>query len=244
MNSTPEELTRYARVAGVAMLLSIVFGALGEAYLPSRIIVSGDAAATAANIVNHPMLFRLTFASYLVEGICDVLLSVVFYIMLRPVDRNLALISAFFGIASMVTFGIAESAFFASSLVLRDMAVTASFTVEQRNAFAYLAIRISTMIAALFLIMYGIATMIRGWLMARSGYIPKWIGILMVVGGAGFFLRTVTYILAPSLSSPILLMPMALGGIPLMVWLLYAGWRGNNIKVPVPQKGDRHLNVP
>src|SRR6478672_6169445 len=92
----PETLHRYARVAGVAMLFSIVFGGLGEAYLPGRIIVSGDAAATAANVLGHPTLFRLTFAAYLVEGLCDVLLAVVFYILLKPVNRNLALISVFF----------------------------------------------------------------------------------------------------------------------------------------------------
>jgi hypothetical protein len=222
---TPDTLSRYSRVAGVAMLLSIVFGALGEAYLPGKIIVTGDAAATAANIVNHPMLFRASFATYLVEGICDLLLAVVFYIILKPVDRNLALISAFFGIAAMVTFAVAQSSFFASSLIVRDAGGMGSFTTGQREALAYLAIRISTMIAALFLILYGTETMIRGWLIARSGYIPKWIGILIMIGGAGFFLRTVTYVLAPSLSSPILLMPLAVGAIPLMLWLLIRGIR-------------------
>jgi hypothetical protein len=74
----PETLRRYAKIAGVAMLLSIVFGALGEAYLPGQIIVSGDPAATAANIVNHPTLFRLGFATYLVEGICDIALTLAF----------------------------------------------------------------------------------------------------------------------------------------------------------------------
>src|SRR4051794_3355843 len=82
------ELQRYARVAGVAMLLSIVLGALGEAYIPGRIIARGDAAATAANIIAHPVLFRMGFATYLVEGICDIALSVIFYILLRPVNRN------------------------------------------------------------------------------------------------------------------------------------------------------------
>jgi hypothetical protein len=221
----PGTLQRYSRVAGIAMLLSIVFGALGEAHLPGKIIVAGDAAATAANIVNHQMLFRASFAAYMVEGICDVLLCVIFYILLEPVDRNLALISAFFGVASMVTFAVAESAFFASSLIVRDAAGMGHFTAEQRKALAYLSLRISTMIGALFLILYGTATMIRGWLMARSGYFPKSIGVLMVIGGAGFFLRTTTYILAPSLSSPVMLIPLALGAIPLMLWLLIRGIR-------------------
>src|SRR5215470_8942591 len=115
-----QSLARYARVTGVAMLLSIVFGLLGEMILPDRIVVGRDAAATAANIVGHPTLFRLCFAAYLVEALCDVALCVLFYILLEPVDRNLAMLSAFFGIVSMVTFAVSQSSFFASSLVLGD----------------------------------------------------------------------------------------------------------------------------
>jgi hypothetical protein len=216
-------LPRYARAAGIAMLLSIVFGAIGEAYIPGRIIVNGNAAATAANIVGHPTLFRLGFATYLVEGICDIALCVLFYVLLEPVNRKLALLSAFFGITSMVTFAVAESAYFASSLVLRDTSGMASFTVEQRNALALLSLRVSATIAGLFLAMYGIATMIRGYLIMRSRYFPSVFGVLFIIGGAGFFLRTTTFILAPAYSSELLLLPMAAAGIPFMLWLLIRG---------------------
>ena len=216
-------LQRYARVAGVAMLLSIIFGFLGEMYLPGKIVVSGNAAATAANIAGHPTLFRLMFASYLVEGFCDVALCVFFYILLKPVDRNLALLSAFFGIVSMVTFAVAQSSSFAASLVLRDTGGMAAFSLEQRQALALLCMRIATMIAWLFLGMYGTASLIRGYLIVRSRYLPKVLGILLMVGGAGFVLRSATYLLAPAYSSPLLLIPMALAGIPLMIWLLARG---------------------
>ncbi len=215
-----ESLRPYARAAGIAMALSVVFGALGEAYIPSRLIVTGDAAATAANIAAHPMLFRLGFATYLVEGICDVALTVLFYVLLRPVNRNLALMSAFFGLASMITFAIAESAYFTSAMMLRDVGGMGAFTVEQRNALALLSLRISATIAGLFLCLYGIATMIRGWLIERSGYFPRIFGILFIIGGAGFFLRSLTFILAPRYSSGLMLLPMAVAGIPFLVWLL------------------------
>ena len=225
-------LQRYARVAGVAMLLSIVFGMIGELYLPGRIIVAGDAAATAANLTDNPMLLRLAFASYLVEGFCDIFLCVFWYILLRPVDKNLALLSAFVGVVSMVTFAIAQSSFFASSLVLRETGGMLSFTLEQRQALALLCIRIAGMIAWLFVGFYGIASMIRGYLIARSGYLPKVLGILLMIGGAGFFLRQATYILAPSLSSPFLLMPMAVAGIPMTFWLLFRGVRVEAVPRP------------
>src|SRR5262245_8086790 len=179
----PEDLTlsRYARIAGVAMLLSIVFGLLGEMVLPDKIVVRGDAAATAANIVGNPTLFRLTFAAYLVEGLCDVALCVFFYILLKPVDRNLALLSMFFGIASMITFAVAQSSFFVASLVLGDTPGMSAFTPDQRNGLAYLAIRVSGTIAWLFLCLYGIASMIRGYLIARSTYLPRILGILFII---------------------------------------------------------------
>jgi len=224
--SQSDFIPRVARYAGVAMLLSIVFGALGEAYLPGKIIVTGDAAATAANIIAHPTLFRMSFAAYLVEGFCDIILCVLWYIILKPVNRNLALISAFIGVVSMITFAIAQSSFWASSIILRDAAGMASFTEEQRTALAYLALRIATMIATLFLCFYGTASAIRGFLIMRSGYLPKVLGILLMIGGAGFILRSLTYILAPAYGSSLMLIPMAVAGIPLMLWLLVRGVTG------------------
>jgi len=217
------ELQRYARVAGIAMLLSIIFGALGEGYIPGRIVLRGDAAATAANIIAHPVLFRMGFATYLVEGICDVALAVIFYILLRPVNRNLALISAFFGIASMVTFATAQSSWFAASVILRDVPGMNAFSADQRATLALYAVRLSGSIAWLFVGLYGTATIIRGWLIIRSGYLPRALGVLFVIGGIGFVLKNATFILAPALSSGLLLAPMALAGVPMMLWLLIRG---------------------
>jgi hypothetical protein len=220
-----DTLQRYARLTGVAMLVSIVFGALGEAYIPGRIFVSGDGAATAANILAHPTLFQVGFATYLVEAICDVALAVFFYVLLRAVDRNLALLSAFFGMAAMLTYAIAQSSYLAASLVVRDASGMGAFSPEQRNALVQLAFRLSGTIAWSFLALYGIATMIRGYLIIRSGYIPAVFGVLFVIGGLGFFLRTATKLLAPSYSQGWLLLPMAAAGLALMPWFLIRGVR-------------------
>lgn len=220
-----ESLSRYARATGVAMLLSLIFGFLGEMYFPGKIIVAGDAMATAANITGQPMLFRLSFAAYLVEGICDVALCVFWYILLKPVNRNLALLAAFFGIASMLTFAVAQMSFYSASVVLRETSAMDAFTVEQRSAMALLATRISGTIAWLFVCMYGIASMIRGYLIVQSRYLPRVLGILLFIGGAGFFLRTATFLLAPSYSSMLFVLPMMLAMVSIMLWLLIKGIR-------------------
>jgi hypothetical protein len=221
--SSADTMQRYARAAGVAMLLSIVFGALGEMYFPGRIIVRGDAAATAANILAHPTMFRLSFAAYLVEGTCDVALCVFWYILLERVNRNLALLSAFFGIVAMVMYAVSQTSYFAASLIVRDTAGMAAFTADQRNGLALLALRLFGTIGGLFLGMYGIATILRGYLIMRSEYLPKVLGILLMIGGAGFVLRTWTYLLVPSISTNLMLIPIAVGGIPLTLWLLFRG---------------------
>src|SRR6266576_2703163 len=127
---------RYARAAGILLLLSIVFGSWGEAYVPSKLIVSGDAAATAQRILASPFMFRTGFAAYLIEAACDVTLALVFYVLLRPVDRHLALLSAFLGIVATVTYAFAECFYFAPSLLLSGADYLRTFTAEQLNSLA------------------------------------------------------------------------------------------------------------
>jgi len=86
------------------MLLSFVAGGFGEAYVPSQLIVSADAAATAANIKGFGSLFRWGFAAYLVEATCDIGLSLIFYVLLRPVRKDIALLAAFFGLVGTAVF--------------------------------------------------------------------------------------------------------------------------------------------
>jgi len=122
-----------------------------------------------------------------------------------------------------ILYAVSESSYFAASMVLGDSGGMSAFTPEQRNAISLLCLRLFSTIGGLFVGLYGIASMIRGYLIFRSPYLPKVIGVLLVIGGAGFFLRTATFLLAPSYSSPALLAPMALAGIPLTFWLLLRG---------------------
>src|SRR5712691_1809941 len=104
----PQSLQTYARIAGVLFLLTMVAGGFGEAYVPSKLIVPANAAMTAENVKNFDSLFRMGFASYLIEGLCDGGLAWTLYVLLRPVHKDLALLAAFFGLVSTALFGFAE----------------------------------------------------------------------------------------------------------------------------------------
>lgn len=218
-----EPVQRYARVIAVLILLSAVFGGLGESYIPSKVIASGDAATTAANIVASPMLFRLGFAAYLVEAVCDVALALLFYVLLRPAGQYLALFTAFLGLISTALYAVAEAFYFAPTIILSGAGYLKVFSPDQLSSLSLLSLQFFGRIAGLFLCFYGLATVIRGYLIYRCGYLPRTIGVLFVIGGTGFILDTLAMVLAPQYLSPLLLMPIGLAGISLMLWLFVKG---------------------
>src|SRR6185295_12363796 len=128
-NRQANSVQTYARTAGVLFLVSIIAGGFGEGYAPNVLIHGNDAAATVAALKAQEPLFRLSFAAYLVEAICDIAIALIFYILLRPVSRGLALLAAFFGILSTATYAFCELFYFAlPHLLLSDADYLRTFT--------------------------------------------------------------------------------------------------------------------
>ena len=213
----------YAKVAGILFLISMVAGFFGEFYAPSRLIVSHDAAATARNIVAFNSLFRVGFASYLVEAVCDIALSLVMYLLLRPVRKDLALLAAFFGLVSTAVFAVAELFYFGSSLILGGADYLKTFSPDQLNTLGLLSLKMYGLSGGIFMVFYGIATLLRGYLIYRSGYLPKGLGVLLALAGLGFIVSNFVLVLSPAYASDILLLPMFLAGVSATVWLLVKG---------------------
>ena len=216
-------LRAYTRTAGLLFLLTIVGGGFGEMYAPSKLIASADAALTAEKLRSSETLFRVGFASYLVEGLCDVALAWILYVLLRPVHRDLALLAAFFGIVSTALFGFAELFYFSSTLVLRNADYLKAFSSEQRNALALLSLKTYALGGGIFMAFYGIAWLLRAYLIFRSGYLPRFIGFLFALAGLGFVLKNFTMVLAPKYGSDLFLLPMFVAVVSLTTWLLTKG---------------------
>lgn len=213
----------YARIAGVLALLSFIAGGFGEAYIPSKLIVATDAAATVENLKTSDLLFRLSFAGYLVEACCDIVLALIFYVLLKPVHRYISLLAAFFGLIGTATFATAELFYFAPTVVLRGGGYLKSFTPDQLNTFALLSLKVFGLGAAIFTVFYGVGWVLRGYLMFQSGYFPKFLGILMTVAGLAFILSNFALVLAPGYRFGWLLLAMLPGFLLMTVWLLVKG---------------------
>ena len=213
----------YARVTGLLILLSFIGGAFGEAYVPSRLIVATDAIATVENLKSSEVLFRLGFAGYLVEACCDLTLALMLYVLLRPVHRHVSLLAAFFNVMGTATFAAAELFYFAPTLILRSGGYLKSFSPDQLSTLALLSVNLFGLGAVIFTVFYGIAWVLRGYLIIRSGYLPKFLGILMTIAGLVFILSNFAVVLAPGYRADWLPLPMVLGLLSMTVWLLVKG---------------------
>jgi len=142
--------------------------------------------------------------------------------LLKPVSRELSLLAAFFGLMATATFAFAELFYFAPVLILGRSYLN-TFSPDQINSLALLSIKFYGYAGMILTAYYGMAWIVRSCLIFRSGYLPKFLGVLMAIGGIGFVVRNFLLILAPAYASDVLLMLMFPGGLIMTVWLLVKG---------------------
>ena len=225
-----ESIQSYARGAGILGVFTVIAGGFGEAYVPGVIFAAGDPAATAERILGNESLFRWGFAGYLVEALADATLTMVFWVLIRPVHRNLAMLMVVFRIISTCGFGASEILYFGALRTLEEAQTVSSLPTAQMEALAYILLRVAAFGGALFSTFYGAANIVFGWLIYRSGYIPRVFGAAILIMGVAFTARTFLLILAPSYASGLLLLTAAVAFIPFTFWLLVkgvdeGGWR-------------------
>ena len=218
-----ENIQAYARFAGILGILTIIAGGFGEAFVPGTLIVSGDVAATAHNILTRESLFRWGFAGYLVEALCDAGLTMAFWVLMRPVNRNLAMLMVVLRIISTCGFASAEMLYFGALRTLEGATTLSAFQPDQLGAIAYTSLQVSMFGQGLFSMFYGVANIVFGWLIYRSGYLPRIFGIGMGITGVAFAAHTLLLVLAPAYASTLLMATAAIAFIPLIFWLLIRG---------------------
>lgn len=222
-NTSPQT---YARVGGLLYLIIIVIGSLGEAVVRNGLIVAGDATATAAKIRASESLWRAGIAGEFVLLICGTALTLIFYVLLRPVSRDLALLAAFFNLVSVAVEAGSALYLMATLFPLADASYLNALDPRQLHALAYLSIRSHAFGFGASLIFFGCVCLIVGYLIFRSGYLPKVLGVLMQIAGLAYLLNSFALILSPALANrlfPAILLPAFVGEASLCLWLLVKG---------------------
>jgi Domain of unknown function (DUF4386) len=200
------------RIAGVLYLAIILLGIFCEAYVRGTIVVPGDAAATAANIRSMETLWRAGIGAELVLLICALPVTLILYVLLRPVSRDLALLAVFFNLVSV------------SVEAVSTLELVTALSPAANGGLA--AVRAHSHGFALALVFFGVECLILGYLIFRSGYLPKAIGVLMQVAGVAYLVNSFVLLLAPAFSStvfPLIVGPVLAGEGSLTLWLIVKG---------------------
>lgn len=210
---------RLARWAGVSYLFLIIVGALGMLMFP-RLIVGGDAVATAANIAANEAIVRLAFAGYLLSTAGYLVVMALFYELLRRVEPVVALV--------MVLFGGAGCIISASSMLFANATLTIGSAWHVAalgpTATADLTLLLGELFGGLFnlaMVFFGLQCIVTGWLFLRSALIPRPLSMLLIVGGVGYLV-----FLYPPLAKaafPLHVFPGYLAELTLTLWLLLKG---------------------
>jgi hypothetical protein len=213
----------WARAGGVLYLVVIVAGLLGELLIRDRLVVPGDANATLANIRAFEFLWRVGIAANVFHLACSVALAVVFYVLLRPVHRDLALLAVLLNVVAIAIEAVSKVFLLPSLFVLGHAPYLQAFTPEQLHALAYLSNRSHTYGFNISLVFFGFECLVIGILVFRSRYLPRTLGVLMQVAGVAYLANSFALLLVPGLASVLLLVPAAFAELSLALWLLIKG---------------------
>jgi Domain of unknown function (DUF4386) len=208
-----------ARIAGIFYLLEMLTGGFAI-FIGGRLFVSGDAAATATNILAHQSLFEFAFAANLIQFACYIAVTGLFYDLFKPVNRGLSLLAAFFSLVGCTVGAVSCLFQLAPLVVLGGVPYLNAFTVEQLQALALMFLKLYAQCFNISFVFFGFYCLLIGYLIFRSSFLPRMVGAGMVLAGFGWL----TF-LSPALThhlSPYIL-AVGIGEGLLTLWLLVAG---------------------
>ncbi len=214
-----------ARGAGFFWLMTILTSMF--AFLAGgKFVVPGDAVTTATNIMANETLYRLSFAANLIATACYLTVTLLLYVLLKPVSRNIALLGAFFSLTGCANGGISCLLYLAPVGILGGAPYLSVFSAEQLQALALTFVTLSLRANDVGLVFFGLHVLSVGYLIRRSTFLPRILGVLLVVTGVCYLTNSFATFL--SLPFKAYLLPLvAAGGLlgegSLTVWLLIKG---------------------
>jgi hypothetical protein len=225
MKAKTSSIQKIARIAGVLYLLITALSIPVHFVIPSQLIVAGDAATTADNIMASEGLFRIGIATELVLLLSEIVLSVLLYELFRPVNKTLSLVAAVSRLAMTTIHGVNLLTHFIVLLLLSGASHLTAFAPDQLNALVMVfldAYDYGFTIGIVFLFLHAVTL---GYLIIKSGYFPRILGVLFIVASLGYLIDSFSHILIANYSKgPVYLaLPIAIAEIAFPLWLLIKG---------------------
>jgi len=177
-----------ARLVGVLSLLTILGGVYAQGYVSRSLVVWRDPAVTAANILAHRNLYLSGLAVYLVEMACSIATVALMYVLLRPAGRTLALVAASMGLVACIIKTIAR-VFFAAPLYLLGATRFHSTSPGALNDVSLMLLLVNDHAAGIAMAFFGFKGVLSGILIARSTFLPRFLGVLSFIGGLGWLMH-------------------------------------------------------
>jgi len=210
-----------ARMAGAFELLEGLTATFGQVIILNRLVVHADAAATAANILGHERLFWLGFASSIIGVAFHIAWALLFYELFKVVNKSLSLLAAFVILVGCAIQALTSLLYIAPLLVLKGGSSVSAFTAAQLQSLALIFLRLNGYAFNLYLVFFGLWCVLTGYLIFRSTFMPRLLGVLLAVSGMGWMMY-----LSPPIAGhlfPLIAAASALGELPLQLWLLVKG---------------------
>jgi Domain of unknown function (DUF4386) len=211
-----------------------VLGAFGELGVRKALLVPGDPMATANAIASSPLLWRLGVAGDLLMHVFDIPVIVILYVLLRPVNRDLAIFATLINVVQTAVLALNKLNLIVPILLVSGVdaanapKVFVGFTTEQLNSLSFAAIQLHSYGFGIGLIFFGVACLARGVLIYRAGFFPKSLGVLIFVAGIAYLVNSFALIVAPNVAAllfPAILLPPLVGEGAFAVWLIARGVR-------------------
>ncbi len=232
-----------ARLTGIGYLIIFITGIFSNFFVLETLVVTGDAAATAGNILGNTSLFRLGLASFVIMVVIDILLAWSLYIILRPVHRSLSLLAAWLRLVNGAVFGIALFHLQGVLHLLGGSEYLSAFPSGQLHARVLLAMDSFNQTWLIGLVFFGFHLSLLGLLIYRSGYIPRVIGILLMVAAAGYLIDSFANFLLANYTDykdifmMIVVIPGVVGELSFTFWLIIKGHKIGNV-INIGQSGN------
>ena len=216
---------RTARTAGVLYLIITAAAIVAHFYVPDALFVAGDSAATVSNIASSPSTLHLAIASELIILLSETILSVLLYLLLRPVNNALALVAAVARLVMTAIHGINLLNYFFVLLISGATGIASGFEPAGQHALVELFLEGHSYGFTIGVVFLSLHAVLLGYLILRSGYLPMVLGILFLIASAGYLIDSTALLFMPTYETTpgYIAAPIAIAELAFPIWLLIKG---------------------